>query len=345
MKKILVSFSVVMALASMAMAQQLTKTAAHSYGGYLINEAGLTRNATYALTLPSYDGKSVGIQVIYSSVTFKSSTFTDGTQSTGSLTVLSTSSLSGVKLVIAGVTLTAGTDFPVGTSVSATASNLAQVINASSCPLSALMSAAAVGAVVTATVSVVGINYPMTTSNAAKVSLSGAVMTGGTGAYYSAATDIIKVPSHGFTKGLPVLYTQGAAIDGLTTGTTYYVIPIDANNIYLASSSVLAFTLPVTSNSYVGINTQRAQLTANTYTLAPLAISGTPGFYWQGSNDGGLNFFSVNMSSVTMSSYTSGGANVGFDFGDYNFNQLYLNVTGPTAGAISLKASAYVRVP
>ena len=335
MKKIFIA--ALLALPSMAMAQTLVKTSAHSYDGNMVNETGLTHSATYSLSLPLYDGNKVSVVVTYASAAFTAATFSDGAQSTGAVTILSTTALSGESITIAGTPLVAGTDFLVGASVNATASNLARVINASTCPLASIMSATAVGAVVTATISVVGQNYPLVTSNVAKMRLSGALTTGGTGAYYSAATDNIILPSHGFTLGLPLLYTQGAAIGGLTSGTTYYAIPVDANTIKLAASSALAL-----AGTYVNITTQRSQLVANTYTLAPLAIAGTPGFYFQGSNDG-THFVTINISSVSINSYTAGGATVGFDFDNFNFQQLFMNVTGPTAGAILLKAVAFIK--
>ena len=340
MKKILLA--VLLALPSMAMADTLSKASAHWYGGYMVNETGLTHSATFSLSLPLYDGQKLSAEVVYTSATYSASTFTDGSQSTGNITVLSTTALSGVTLTIGGVTITAGTGYLVGASVNATAANLAQGINASTCAISGMLSAQAIGAVVYTTSTLIGGNFAMASSNAAKLLVSGANMTGGVGAYYSAATDIITVPAHKFTLGLPVLYVQGAAIGGLTTQTTYYVIPIDANNIYLSSTNALAITVPVSTNTHNDITTQRAQTTANTYTLTPLAISGTPGFYWQGSNDG-TNFFNINISSVSMTSYTLGGATVGFDFDNYNFTQLFLNVAGPTTGGIYLKANVAIK--
>lgn len=337
MKKLLCLLLAVMP--GVCMAQTLTKTAAHSYGGYMVNESGLTHNATYSLSIPAYDGKNVGVTVVYSSVNFSAATFTDGQTSLGSITVLSTTALSGVTFLIGNVTLTADSNFLVADTVNHTAANLAQIINASTCALHSLITATANSAEVDLVSVAIGGNYYLQSSNAAKLLASGNNMTGGTGAYYSADTDIINVPNHKFPLGLPVLYAQGAAIGGLTTQTTYYVIPIDANNIYLSSTSAYAL-----AGIHNDITTQRAQATANTYTLTPLAIAGTPGFYWQGSNDG-TNMFTVNIASVSITSYTSGGATVGFDFGDFNFSQLFLNITGPTTGAISLKANAYVRLP
>ena len=58
------------------------------------------------------------------------------------------------------------------------------------------------------------------------------------------ATDTITITGHGFTTGLVVDLTQtggGALPTGLSTGTAYYVIRVDANNIKLATTAANAF--------------------------------------------------------------------------------------------------------
>lgn len=62
------------------------------------NEAGLTYSNTYTQNLqafgaPSASAKNLSVQVNWSTVTYANSTFSDGTQSTGSLTVVSTSTI------------------------------------------------------------------------------------------------------------------------------------------------------------------------------------------------------------------------------------------------------------
>lgn len=338
MKKIITTLSLVLVAASMAAAQTLTKTSPNSYAGYLANETGLAYSNTFPLDLTQYDAAKVSAVVNYASTTFASKTFTDGAQSTGSVTIVSTVSMSGVKLTIGGVSVTAGTSFPIVDSLANTAANLAQAINASTCPLSTMLSAEAIGNVVYATSTLVGGNYAMSTSNANKISVSGANMTGGKGAYYSAASDTIQIASHGFQLALPLLYTQGAAIGGLTDQTTYYAIPVDSGNIKLASTSTGAV-----AGSAVNITTQRAQTSANTYTLAPLAMGvNNASAKWQYSNDG-TNYIDVpTVASIFVSSATSS-TFAGWDFGVYDYRYLRLNVTGPTQGGIALKAMMHVK--
>lgn len=334
MKKAILFIAMLSAIPAMAMSATLTKTGPIAYGGYLVNESGLAYSTSATLDVDSYGARKVSAVVSLTSTTFTSGTFTDGTQSTGSVTVASTTSLSGVTLKINRITLTAGTDYVVDVPTK-TATNIAAAINANSF-LAPIILAEASGSVVTSTSVAVGGNYTMAVSNAAKLTLSGANMTGGTGAYYSAASDTIRIASHGYTLGLPVLYTQGAAIGGLTDQTTYYVIPVDTNSIKLSATSTGAIAgLPV------NITTQRAQLTANTYTLAPLEIDGNASYKWQESNDG-TTYFDMGVSSVTVvSPYTLDVSTQ--DFSDVNFRYLRLNITAPTYGGIQIKAATHVK--
>jgi hypothetical protein len=328
MKRIISAVSLVMVMASMAMAG-MAKASPRSYNGTLANETGLAYSTTYTLDLAQYDADRVSAVVSYGTATFAASTFTDGSVSTGNITVVSTTALAGTILTINRISFIAGTDYAVALPTE-TATNLAAAINGNT-QTAAIISAQAIGSVVYATSTLVGGNFPLATSSAALLSISGANMTGGTGAYYSAATDIINVPSHGFTLGLPLLYSGTPAISGILTGTTYYALPIDSNNVYLSTTSALAI-----SGSYINLTNQHANATAATYTLAPLAITGTPGIYWQESNDN-VNYFSVNTSSVSIST-TAVASYSNWDFSDVNYRYLRLNVAGPTTGAIILKA-------
>lgn len=300
--------------------------------GYLVNETGLTYDKEYVLDAGPYT--RISAQVNYGTATFAASTFSAGAQSTGSLTIVSTSSLSGKYVTINRVVLTASltiatatsTEFRVGYA-STTATNLANAINTNEY-LRTIMSASAVDAVVYTTSTYVGGNFALA-SNTSSITVSGANMTGGTPAYYSAASDIINVASHGFTVGLPILYSGTPAIGGLVTGTTYYAVPIDANNIYMATTSALA----VAGVYHANITVQLSSPTAATYTLAPLAIAGSPLFTWSVSNDG-VNYV-VSPSSGGLSISATGTGIV--DFGDLDYRYLKMAVTGPTQGGIKVQ--------
>ena len=339
MKKLIAAISVFMAVASMASALTLTKSSANSYNGIFINESGLAYSTTYALDLAAYDASRVSAQVFYSSASFAAGTFTDGTQSTGNLTMVSTVSLAGQTVTIGGITLTAAastttanTTFQVLNSLANTAANLATCINTNPYT-SAMMTAQAVGAVVYATSTAVSSNYDLASSSI-KITVSGANMTGGTGAYYSKSASTIQIASPGFQSGLPVLSSQGAAIGGLTDQTTYYVIPVDANTIQLATTPARAI-----AGQNLKITTQRAQLTANTYTLTPLPTgANNASAKWQYSNDGVTYWDIASIDTILVTSGTASTASDYWDFGAVDYRYLRFNVTGPAQGAIALKA-------
>lgn len=256
-------------------------------------------------------------------LTVGSANFTGG-QSSGSIS-------------INGVTFTAGVDFTTGTTAQ-TATSLAAAINSATLDGT---SAAAIAAVVTTTSTLSGTsaNYALTTSTPAALTLSGATMTGGTNATYSLATDLITIPNHGFTRALPVLYSTGVvAIGGLTNLTTYYVVVVDANNIGLSSTSVVA-----QAGRYIDLTSSTTGTTAHTYTLAPLAFSAGTGFSgkWQVSNDNAIwGDYTTTAAGIAVSSqtFTTGApVTVSQDFGFLDYGWIRYNVLGPSAGGIALK--------
>lgn len=234
-----------------------------------------------------------------------------------------------------------GTMFPQGINWTAakTASDTARSLS------DALMANSAVSAVIkstwtsagilyaTSTLAGSGVNFALYSSSPGALTPSGATMTGGTAPAFALSGSNISVSAHGWTLALPVLYSSGSnvAIGGLTNQTTYYVVPVDANTIKLSSTSAVA-----QSGVGIVITSTNTQNTADTYTLAPLAIAGQPNFKWQFSNDG-ISWLDVAVSSVTMSSYVNPSTSTAWDFGTFDYQYLRLNVTGPTAGGILLQ--------
>lgn len=82
----------------------------------------------------------------------------------------------------------------------------------------------------------------------------------------STSAETIAIPGHGFVTADAVAYeASGTAIGGLTDGTTYYVIRVDANSIKLASSASNANADTAINLSAVGAGTaDTLQLTAPT---------------------------------------------------------------------------------
>lgn len=138
--------------------------------------------------------------------------------------------------------------------------------------------------------------------------------------------------SHGLYDGIAVLLTQtaGTVPAPLVDQTTYYAIRASANSFKLATTkqnAVDGTAITIGSATYSG---------TQTYTLAPLAITGTPAFVWQYSNDGTV-WNDVNTSSVTMTSYTAGGLSSAWDFEYMDFSTIRLAITGPTTGGIYIR--------
>jgi hypothetical protein len=257
----------------------------------------------------------------------------------------------------------------VGASSAATANAIATVINANTSLTSIVTSTAplvcglsnACGVVKLTSLSVgTAANYALYSSSNAQISVSlpstvdsygrgSSSMYGGANASWTINSANITIASNPFYSkatangqasmvALPVLYSIGTvAIGGLTTGTTYYIIPVDANTIKLASSSANA-----QAGTGITLTSSGTATTAHTYTLAPLAITGTPSFKWQVSNDGSLwqdfttTSSGVAVSSVTLTSYTAGGASTSWDFGSFGYSYIRLAVIAPTTGGLNL---------
>jgi hypothetical protein len=150
---------------------------------------------------------------------------------------------------------------------------------------------------------------------------------------YSLNGNTITSPSHGMPLGLAVLYSTGTniAIGGLTNQTTYYVNLVDANTLQLASSQLNAVNgtfITLTSTSSVSAS----------WTLTPLAISGTPTLTWQVSNDC-VSYANWNGAAVIRINTPYKARQVTQNLGRVNYQCVQLAVSPPTTGAIVLKAT------
>ena len=303
--------------------------------GYLVNEAGLTYSNSYVLDAGPYD--RISAQVNYGSTTYSTATFSDGKEGAGKLTFLSTTALSGVQVQIGRYVFVAGTDYNIGATPTATAANFVSSIPATGLFPNTTFSAT--GAVVYATATLNGVlhDHMITSGNSAKISVS--PMTGAIDPAFALNSPIINIPSHGFTLGLPVLYTANSAtIGGLTSGVTYYAIPVDVNNIELATTSARAV-----AGQFLVVTSTTNSATAHSPTLAPVAISGSPAFTWSVSNDG--TNYAVYSSSGGVAFSVSGAAATGIvDFGSLDYRYLKMSVTGPTNGGIKLQTIIHAKM-
>lgn len=255
------------------------------------------------------------------------------------------------QICINGTCLVEGTDWNVlSSSTAATAVNISTAI-AANATLSTIVTSTCpankTSAVIASTSTGVGTstNYGMFCKPASALTCSGTgsnnqSYVGGTNSAITTSASMITSNAHGFMLALPVLYTKTAGTSPglLVVGTTYYVTNQTTNNFQLASTSAKAQA----GTNDVAITTQTAT-GGGTFVLTPLAISGTPSWKWQYSNDGAnwsdltTTSGGVAVSSVTfISPYTAATNN--WDLGGINFQYIRLNVIGPTQGGVKLKA-------
>lgn len=257
--------------------------------------------------------------------------------------VISSSNYTGgqdtVTFSINGLTLSGGTQgpftFAIGTTVGASAINIASAI-ANTPALAAIVQSTTIGGgnIIFATSTAVGTstNYAIVVSTALAINNGGFIS--GANSAYGINLAPITIPNHGYTTGFQVGVSTGSGVQlkPLTTGTSYYVIRLDGNNIALATSLVNAV-----AGSSITITSSSTLTTAPTFTLQPVLIGGNPSWKWQVSNDA-QNWTDLStQSSYTVSTYVFPSTSTATDFGDVDYQYLRLNVTAPTSGGISLK--------
>ncbi len=257
------------------------------------------------------------VQAVYTSVTQTAAVMASGSnvhhavQATSTVTVLDYTKLAnGDKITINGVDFVAGTDWSIGGSNNATATNIAALT-----PTGITGSPSA--AVVTFTNTAYG-----TVGNANTISFTTA--TGGalSNTAWSGGIDAtLTKTAHGLISGiLGEMTTSSALPTGLSTSTDYWVIVIDANTFTLASSL---------ANSQAGTRIQFTDNGTGNQTFTPEAISGIV-VKLQMSNDG-INFTDISGKTVTISATGS----VLWDLGVVTYRVLRVSET-PSIGAISL---------
>ncbi len=304
----------------------------------LATKTGQTQSATYTRDMNT-TGDRVSFQIVYSSFSgtgITSQTFTDGSASTGTITVSSNAFVqsSTPTIKIHGTTIA----YTPASTAANTAKSISDYIVANFSDVTSTYSAAGV---VYATSTLVGTaaNFTMTTSSQAALGVSGATMTGGTNAAWTINTPTITIANNGFTTGLAVLYTGTPAISGLATTTTYYISVIKPNNNGVSST----FKLSSTSTAAVAgvgivLASSRTNTTTDTYTLAPLAFANTSGggiqLQWSDDNVNWTNATTGNYGlTITSVTFSSGGGTALYDLGPIQHRYLRAAETPPTTGA------------
>jgi len=235
-------------------------------------------------------------------------------------------------LTINGVRLRQGKEFNAATSNSQTATNIKNAIdgNAQLAKFSTVTANSIGAGVVGLTTKKVGaiMNFPISASGAGIVATT-PLLINGTNASWTLGQKTIAISGHGMTLGLPVLYSSGAfSIGGLTDQTTYYVAPISANSLSLATSKVNA-----SAGTYITLTSSAVPAAAHSFTLAALPIAGNTTLQWQTSNDN-ATWFNLGTSSVIAP--TDVANSILWELGAIGSRYLRLKTTAPTAGGMGL---------
>jgi hypothetical protein len=239
-----------------------------------------------------------------------------------------------------GYPFTAGVNYTVGATPVLTAVAIKNAINAKA-TLSAQITADVDSGSVTLVSDKVGTvyNFSLATSNSDAISVLHPTMIGATNGSWTLNSKNITIASHGFSLAYPVLYRLGAGaavISGLTGETTYYAIPVDANTLKLADSSVHAI-----AGTAITLASTSTLTAAKSYSLLPLAFTAaaTTGGKWQVSNDAS-SWTDVSASSVSW--IGGGGAGTtNWSLGLVPYRYLSFNVVGPATGGLNLNVTAF----
>lgn len=309
---------------------------------------GNTASNTYTRDMNT-TGDRVSMEIVTSSTTgMTAKTFTDGSTSTGTITVSSNTFIqaSTPTIKINGITV----PYIPGTTAGLTAIAISSAINNTASLSAILVSTADYGqALAFSTSTSVGIsaNYTMTSSSNGALGVPPA-MAGGTNSAYTINTPTITIATNGFTTGVQVLYAKAAGLDisGLTDKTTYYVSIINPNQTTGAGN---AFKLSTTlanavAGSGITLASSATKTTADTFTLTPLGFTNTnqAGIQLQWSDDN-VTYFNATTGNyglaITSVTFAAAGATALWDLGPIQHRYLRLNEIPPTTGAINYTAT------
>lgn len=315
----------------------------------LATKTGQTAAATYTRDMNT-TGDRVSFQITYSSYPAGSSatskTFTDGTASSGTITVSSASYVfnSTPTLSINGTSISY---VPVATS-SGTAKAISDAIVANSSLNTIIVSTwggTTTGVVfTTSTTTGTTTNYTMSSSSQAALRVTTPNMVGGTNASFTLNSQVITIASNNFATGLQVLYSGTPAISGLTTGTTYFVSVVNPNNNGVSSTIKLASSLAnAQSGTGIVLASSQTKTTTDTYTLAPLAFTNTTGgmqLQWSDDNVSWTNATTGNYGlAITSVTFVIAGGTTLYDLGPTQHRYLRLSETAPTTGGVTYTAT------
>jgi hypothetical protein len=266
-----------------------------AYTGYMLNEAGLAYSTAPVLDTNAWGLDSLSVQATYSSTTYSAVSFIDGTPSTGTITVVSTTSLnpayatntltvntnsalgqaqatntlnvlsttaiSGAYINLNGAMLYNPTHWSVGASTTATAASIAAAINTL-----AGFTATSSGSTVTITAVAYGTqgnSYTLTSSTTPLLVPGAATFSGGQDSSYFKVNGLMYMADRDWTVG------GTAAATALNIATL--ISAKDPNVTATTSSAIVTFTSDVSGiigNSYTLTSSTAAALTAGAATFS-----------------------------------------------------------------------------
>lgn len=145
--------------------------------------------------------------------------------------------------------------------------------------------------------------------------------------------DTIYIPAHNLPVGLGVVLSTGNNLvpTGLEFGATYFIIAYSDDYVKLSTDTGAAL-----AGTAVDVTAVSAISSASiTLTPQPLASPATDGIKYQATNDG-VTYYDLSVTSAPYDAATVGALT---QFVDPTYKTLRLKFTGPTTGALSIKAN------
>ena len=321
----------------------------------VISSSAQTESTSYDLDLSNMGADHLAIQAIYTDATPSAGAFDSGVYEVQTLTFpakagvtdgnyIVVETAAGTKYAIALDTTGGAAQTPTGAAwVAVSASNkvyhdISGTTTAASVAASVETALNALSGFTTAvttddtaangTMTLTQTSYGPTTNPVPKAyddagagSLAGVQTTAGVSSEVDTSTEVISIPSHGFSTGLKgQLTTTGGLPTGLSLATDYYVISVSSSTIKLASSLANA-----SAGTAINISTQGTGV----HTFTPTALSSAT-LKLQGSVDD-TNYDDLASQSVTISA----AGNELFHVSNPAYDYLRILFT-PSAGSVGL---------
>lgn len=315
-------------------------------------------NTVYNMVLSTNAGASGNIVYTTAAVAGTAGNYALTTSSSGNITATNmTGGQNNAVFCANNVCLGINSTVTYSATAATLASNIATAFNASVASQTITFSAG--GTVVGATSTIVGststTGYVLTSSSNPALTINMMVSSttagaaigqlyGGTNSAYTINSATITLPSGSNydSTGLAVVYstnTAGQLISPLVAGTTYFIIDLNTPNLFQLSTT--------SSGSLAGLGivlvSSNSKVTADSFGLTPLAISGVPSYQWMVSDDAvnwvpfTTTLYNVAVSTAGFAAYYSSGSVKTWDLGHVDYGWMGVQVVPPTSGAVNLQ--------